>query len=151
MPTYTVVGEDTNTASTTILYVVNGATTPRRLKLTELFIGSDDVPADSAFQYQIKRITDENATPGGTAVTPGKADQDDPAAQSNGVEACTAEPTYESVHLLELPLNQRATLRWVATPNGALVCSATEDYGFGLFSAQATNAVVANCTMMYEE
>jgi len=148
---YSVYGEDTNTAATTLLYVVNGATSPRRLALFEFIIGSDHVPADSAFQYNIRRITDEDATPGGTAVTPTKLDEADPAALSNGVEGPAAEPTFEAGQILEIAMNQRTTFRWIAVPNREFKVAATEDHGFGIFVAQAVTAVVANATMLYTE
>lgn len=151
MPAYSVYGEDTNTASTSILYVVNGATSPRRLSLYEFIVGSDHVPVDNAFQYNIRRITDEAATPAGTAVTPVKLDEQDPVALSNGVAGPGAEPTYEAGQILELPLNQRATFRWIASPGKEFKVAATEDHGFGIFVAQAATAVVANATMLYEE
>lgn len=151
MPAYSVYGEDTNTAATTLLYVVNGATSPRRLSLFEFIIGSDHVAADNAFQYNLKRVTNEDATPGGTAVTPTKIDSQDPVALSNGVEGPAAEPTYEAGQLLEIGLNQRATFRWIAVPGKEFKVVATEDYGFGIFVAQAATAVVANATMLYEE
>lgn len=151
MPAYSVVGEATNTASTTILYFVNGASNARRLKLFEFNIGSDDAPADNAVQYQIRRVTDENATPGGTAVTPVPVDEDDGSALSNAVEDPTGEPTYESGALIELALNKRATYRWIASPGRECVCSATEDHGFGIYSVQASTAFNTNATLMYEE
>ena len=148
---YSVYGEDTNTAATTLLYVVNGATSPRRLALFEFIIGSDHVPADSAFQYNIRRVTNEDGSPGGTGVTPVKLDPADPAALSNGVAGPANEPTMEAGQILEIAMNQRTTFRWIASPGRELRCAAAEDNGFAIFVAQAATAVVANATMLYTE
>ncbi len=151
MPAYSVYGEDTNTATTTILYFVNGATSPRRLALYEIIIGSDHVAADNPFQYNLRRVTNEDASPGGTAVTPTLIDEQDPVALSNGVAGPANEPTYEAGQLLELSINQRTTFRWIAVPGKEFKVTASEDHGFGIFVAQAATAVVANATMLYEE
>src|SRR3990167_1284761 len=117
MSSYTVVGQDTNTAATTLLYFVNTATTPVNLSLHEIIIGSDATPADNASEFVVRYVTDENATPGGTAVTPRPLRREDRAALASSVEAPTGEPTYTStVNLLMIGLNQRATFRWIAAP-----------------------------------
>jgi len=142
MPRYAVAGAGTNTASTTLLYFVNGGTAPARIKLSDLVIGSDATPADNAAEYAIRRITAENGTPGGTAVTPEPLDFNDRAANSNAVQDPTGEPTYagtvpSGIYLM-IGLNQRATFRWVAAPNGEFICDNADNNGFGLEVQSAT-------------
>lgn len=152
MSKYTVVGQDTNTASTTPLYFTNTATTPVNLKLFEFDIGTDPAPADVASEYVIRYVTDENVTPGGTAVTPRPLAREDRAALSNAVEAPTGEPTYTgTINLFMLGLNQRATFRWVAMPGSEFVSADVDDEGFSLFSVGTGTAHNVNTTFFYEE
>ena|SRR3990167_9080634 len=151
MPAFSVYGSDTNTATTTMLYFVNGASNTHRLKLYEVIFGSAATPGDQAVEYNLRRIDDENATPGGSAVTPAVLEEGATAAFSNAVEAPSGEPTFESGQILELAVNQRATWRWIASPGSELICTAAEDTGFGIFSAAVTTAFAANFTMLYLE
>lgn len=156
MAKFSVVGQDTNTAGTTLLYFVNGASgsgvLPVNLALSEVIIGSDATPADQASEYTIRYVTDENATPGGNAVTPRPMMREGRAAMSNAVEAPTGEPTYTgTVNLLMIGLNQRATFRWIAAPGSEFISADAEDEGFSVFSVGTTSAHNVNCTMIYEE
>ena len=149
---YAVSGSMALIAADTILYFVNGATSPRRLALIDLVIGSSGTPADQAARLQLKRITNEDASPGGSALTPVPVDAGDPAALSNGVSAPTTEGTYESVlPILDFGLNQRASFRWVAAPGSEPKCAAAEDNGFGLFCLTVSTQWTSNQAMIYEE
>lgn len=151
MPRYSIIGEDTNTAATTQLYFVNSSNDPTRLKLYEVIIGSDTAPADNAATYHIRRVTNENGTPGGTAVTPFPLDFDDQAARSTAVEAPTGEPTIAAGAALEIGINQRATFRWVAAPGSELIADNAEDNGWCIFVQAVSTAASMNYTMLYEE
>lgn len=158
MALYAIKIEDTNTASpspTTIGYFVNGATAPSRMKLNYLNIGSDGTPDDQAADYRIRRITAENATPGGTVVTPEPLDFNERAANSNAVSAPSGEPTYAgtvpSGIYLAIGLNQRATWQWVPMPGREFVCDNANDNGFGLEVEAVTTAWNCIATMHYEE
>ncbi len=112
MGNFSVDGQGTNTAATTLLYFVNHATTLRRMKLFEVIIGSD-ATADNAAETVCQRITSENGTPGGSAVTPRPNDPADAAALSNAVEDPSGEPTYTAdLIMINLPGHQRATIIW---------------------------------------
>ncbi len=151
MPRYSAVGSATNTAATTILYVVSPASTFRRIHLYEVILGSQATPADQAAQYQIRRLTDEDTTPGGAGVTGVPLDIDDSVAISAAVEDPSGEPTYETGALLEIALNQRATFRWVAAPGSEFICTAAEDQGFGIEAVAVTSAYIANATLLWKE
>lgn len=157
MPAYSVVGDDAGTVGDTGLYFVNGATRAKRLALSEVILSSADSPDDQQAEYRVKRIDDENGTPGGTAVTPQTLDEDDVAADSNAVESPTGEPTYETttptgLGPLMVALNQRVTWRWVAVPGRELRCAAAEDTGFGIYLAvNAGTAFPYTAVMIYEE
>lgn len=150
MAGYAVVGQETLAAGSTILYTVNGSTA-RRLKVHHVIAGASGTPDDQAAQVDVRRVTAEATTPGGTAVTPFPLDEDDPVALSNAVEAPTSEPTYATGSGLELGLNQRATFQWIATPGKELVASATTDHGFGAICVAVTTGWAAHVTMHYTE
>jgi hypothetical protein len=131
MANYSIDGQGTNTANTTLLYFVNHATTLHRLKLFEIMIGAD-VSADNAAESVIQRITAEAGTPGGSAVTPTPNDPADVAADSNAVEDPSSEPTYTSnLILVNLPGHQRATILWAPAEGREVIAPATGDNGMG--------------------
>ena len=148
---YSAWGSFTVAANKTGLYFVNGNTQPRRLFLYDCLWGAQGTPGDQAAEFQVRRITAENMTPGGAAVTPFPVDQANPAAQSNGVEACTGEPTYASGAALEMSLNQRAPFRWVLHPGRECVASASNDAGWGIICNAVTSGWVCSLTMLYSE
>ena len=60
-------------------------------------------------------------------------DPDDPAALAVVSFNHTVEPTYTAdAQLYSLPLNQRATYRWVASPGSAFKCPATATTAFSM-------------------
>lgn len=151
MANYSIDGKGTNTASTTLLYFVNHATTLHRLKLFEVIIASS-VSADNAAESVIQRITAENGTPGGTAVTPTEDDPADPAADSNAVEDPSGEPTYTANKILvNLSGHQRATLLWSPAEGREVIAPATGDNGMGLQSIVAATAWTMVVHMRYSE
>lgn len=149
MAKYSVDGQDTNTAATTILGVDAG-TTARRGKVYDLIVGSDATPADNAAEYNLQRYTVDGTS---TAVTPQALDPADAAALAEAGEAHSVEPTYTAnAVLLNIMTNQRATFRWVAAPGGELVYPATADNGIGLQSITvAGSAVNTGATIHFEE
>jgi len=104
--------------------------TARRTKLTELTVGQDASPADNTVKYVLQRFTAPGTS---TAVTPVALDPADAAATIVAGQNHTVEPTYTAGQiLLTIPLNQRATFRWVAPPYGELVTPATASNGIGI-------------------
>lgn len=151
MSAYSVVASDTNTAATTQGYFVNGNSTPQRLGLFDALFGSSGTPGDQACEYQIRRITAEAMTPGGTAVTPFALDASSPASQANAVEGPTSEPTYATGAAFELGLNQRAPFRWVLHPGRELRVAASNDAGWGIITNAVTSAWTGHYTLVFEE
>lgn len=150
MAAYSVVGSWSNAAGDTGLYFVNGSTA-FKLALFDAIWGASGTPGDQACEYQVRRITAENMTPGGTAVTPFPLDEDAPAAQSNAVEGCTGEPTYATGAVFEIGLNQRAPFRWVLHPGREAIVSPTADHGFGMITNAVSSAWTAHLTLIYQE
>lgn len=147
MARYSVNGQSTNTASTTVL-AIDGTTTSRGA-VYDLLLGSDATPADNAAQWNLKRFS-VNGT--GTAVVPAALDVADGIARLQGTENHTTEPTYTTTALMEWGQNQRATFRWVAAPGGELIIPATSDAGIGLVSQViGGSAVNMNATIHFWE
>ena len=121
--------------------------TAHRCTVYEMWFGNIGAPADQVTVYTVGRITADGT---GSAVTPSPLDAADRASQCTCLENHTSEPTYTSGgELLELPLNHRATFRWVAAPGGELVTPATDNNGIGMkaihASATTDYRVVAMC------
>ena len=150
MAKYSIDGQDTNTAATTILGVTADATRPRRSKIYDVLIGSDATPADNAAEYNLQRVTAAGTS---TSVTPQPLDPADAATETDSGEAHSIEPTYTSnAVLLNLMSNQRATVRWVAAPGGELVIPATASNGVGLVVVTvAGSAVNTGATIHFDE
>src|SRR5262245_8644282 len=153
MPRYVIDVSDTNTDNTTLGYLSSHATVPRRCRVYDFIISSNASPADSTCRYEFQRITAENGTPGGTALTPRPLDPADAAATNKPREAVTGEPTYTAGEYLCRPaVNLRSTFRWVASPYGELLTPAVADDGVGIQAdTPSPSAFSATATMYFEE
>lgn len=149
MPRFSIDAQDTNTLSTTSI-ALDGTTTTRGF-VYDLIAGSDATPADNAAEFNLQRFATANGT--GTAITPFPLDMADAAAEIDGTENHSTEPTYTAnAVLLHWAQNQRATFRWVAAPGGELVIPATSDSGIGLIcQTVAGSAVNFNFTVHFYE
>jgi hypothetical protein len=139
------------TASTTAsLGTLLGGASPRRAKIQEIIIGSEATAADNPFLYLLQRCVVGSAA--GSAVTPSAIDPGDTVAANISVlQNLTIEPTYTSgAVMLRLPLNQRATFRWVAQPGSEIVTPATQNSGVGFQTPTAT-AVAISATVWHNE
>ena len=145
---YAIDGQDTNTATTSILGLTSATTV--RPRIFDLIMGSDATPADNAAKYVLQRYT---AAGTATSVTPQAIDPADPAALASAGKAHTVEPTYTAnAIMLHWAQNQRATFRWVAAPMSEIVLPATAANGIGIQSITvAGSAVNTNATILYEE
>jgi hypothetical protein len=121
------------TASTTGTLGSLGAvstTQARRGKVYDIMFGSEATPADAAILWAVKRYTAAGTS---TAVTPVSLDPADAAFLGQAGENHTIEPTYTAASfLLNIPVNQRATFRWIAAPGGEMVYPATTANGLGI-------------------
>lgn len=141
---YSVDGQDTNTANTTILEMRSATTI--RPRLYYFTIGSDATPADMAAEYNLQRTTTVGS--GGSAVTPQLLDPGDPAALGAAREADTAEPTYTADAIMfHVAVNQRATFQWYAQTGREIVLPAAAN-GLG-FRVVTTNGTPVNVNICY--
>jgi hypothetical protein len=113
--------------------------TGTRISVYDFTIGSQATPGDVAATYGFYRYATAAAT--GTALAENPLNPADPAATAVAVDEVSAEPTTKA-YLIEIPLNQRATFRWVASPGSEFVVPATANNGCG-FDKIATGSSFA--------
>lgn len=136
------------TASTTASLgnIIAGAS-PRRNFWQEFVLGSEATAADNPFLYTLTRCT---ATGTGSAVTPVAIDPGDTVASNAAAnQNMTIEPAVGNI-IFRLPLNQRATFRWVAQPGSELVGPATQNNGI-IISTPTATAVAISSTVLFRE
>ena len=150
MARYSASGSQTlTTSATTALGVTSNTSTVQRNWVYELTFGNVGTPADQVSIITVQRVT----APGtATSVTPTRLDLADREAQAVAGENHSSEPTYTSTEeLMEVPLNHRATFRWVAPPNGEIVCPATSGDGIGIHSLHASATTDWRAVAFWEE
>lgn len=126
------------------------AVTLVRAKLYELIFSQGGTPADNVIQWLVRRLSAVGTE--GAGVTPAPLDSDAPAAQLDGAEDHSVEPTYiAATELLDFDLNQRATFRFVAAPGGEFIIPATASAGIGMTPISSAYTGVANVSAHWEE
>lgn len=131
----------------TIGEVIAGTTT--RIRIYDIVVGSDAAPADNAGEYNMIRGTVSGT---GTSVTPRALDSADPSALATAKQGTfTGQTKTANSSLLMIALNQRATFRWVAVPDGELVVPATSDNWIGLESIANSGTPNTNFTAHWIE
>lgn len=121
-----------------------------RGRLYDVMFGSSGTPADSAFRWRLSKSTAVGTE--GAGVVPIALDSGDPAALYDGAEGHSAEPTYTAAtEVIDIALNQRATFRWVAAPDGEMIGPATANAGFGLAAFHASSVVASEATFHWQE
>lgn len=144
---YSIVHETAAGTNLTILMVVGVTTT--RAWIYDLIVGSDATPADVATQFDVIRGTVSGT---GTSITPRALDPGNPAALCSGEGGTFTSPTKTANSaMLSFGLNQRATFRWVAVPDGELVVPATADNWIGLESIASGGTPNINGTISWQE
>lgn len=141
-------GQTAAGTTVTILEVIAATTT--RGRIYDIIIGSDATPADVAGEFNIIRGT-VSGTGTGT-VTPHAFDPADPAALLTAKQGTfTGQTKTATSEILMIALNQRATFRWVAVPDGEIVVPATSDNWVGLESIASSGTPNTNCSMAWQE
>jgi hypothetical protein len=130
--------------------ITAAAASPRRAKIYDLIVGSPAAPADNNVQFDVFRCT--TAGTAGSAVTPAALDLADTLASTIVAgQAHTVVPTVSGPSMLSIPLNQRATMRWVAPPGGELIIPATASNGFMIQTPVAANLPAVGGTVHFDE
>ena len=149
--TQTLQATDDDSTDATALTIA-AQSTAHQNRIYEIWFANIGAPADLVSVYTVARITAATTTAAGTTVTPSLIDLSDRASQSKSLENCTTEPTYTSnQELLEIPLNHRATFRWVSAPGGELVTPATNNAGAGFKAIHASATTDFRMGAMWEE
>jgi hypothetical protein len=151
MAKYSASGSQTlTTSATTCLGITSNTSTVQRNWVYELVFGNIGTPADHLSVWVVQRTTAPGTA--GTAITPTKLDLADRAAQAVAGENHSSEPTYTSAQeVMEVPLNHRATYRWVAKDGSEIVCPATSGDGIGIHSLHASATTDFRAGAWWEE
>lgn len=112
------------TGEKTSLEMLGG--TGGRFKLFDLLWGASGTPADNSLVHSVIRIT---AGGTGSSVTPEPLDPADVVSLVVCDEDTTIEPTPTGIPLLEVPVNLRATYRWIAAPDSEIIVAAVANEG----------------------
>ena len=133
----------------TLLSLISAATI--RPRLYDLLIGSVATPADAATRFAGMRMTALGTE--GSGFTPTALDPADGASRADcGQGVFGGEPTITAnSELLELSMNQRATVRWVAAPGGEIVAPASANNGLVIRSLSSTVTTAHEVSMHWIE
>lgn len=151
-PRYQAKGDQTLiTTLLSALTVGANATTAQRNYIYEYLIGIALTPSDSQITHTLQRCS---ALGTSSAVTPGLVDPGDRVAQAAVGKNHTVEPTYTANAFAggeAIPINARATYRWVAPPNAGLTHAATVGAGIGWQALHATRTEDWSVNAWWEE
>ena len=149
MARYSASGSQTLTTSATTALGFAAQSTAHRNSVYEMWFGNIGAPADQVSVHTVQRITADGS---GTGVTPTAIDAADRASQCPCLENHTSEPTYTSnTEVLEIPLNHRATFRWVAAPGSEIITPATDNNGLAFKCLHASVTTDWRVGAMWEE
>lgn len=148
---YSVNGNATNTQSATLPVVTLIGTTSIRPALFEFTVGPGVTPADYTANLKLQRCTTTGTQ--GSGITPQPLDTADPAAGgTSGLAIFSVGPTLTAnAFVLSLPINQRATYRWVALPGKEIRIPATANNGVALMPIYVSTAWDMAFNFIYEE
>ena len=150
MARYSASGSQNLASSAITALTIAAQSTAHRNIIYDITIGNVGAPADLVTLHTIQRITAVGTA--GSAVTPSLLDISDRASQSAVGENHSSEPTYTSAtELMEIPLNHRATFRWVAAPGGELITPASNNSGIGAKALHASATTEWRVGVMWEE
>lgn len=145
---YNVSGPNATGAALKTAVTIIAATTVRP-RLYDLVIGNQNTPVDQSGLYAVTRFT--AAGTAGSSPTPTVIDPGDVAAVATNGISHSAEPTYAATDLLQIPLHQRATFRYVAAQGFELVSPASAANGIGVRLVSSTAAFVSNASAFWFE
>ncbi len=133
----------------TVLSIDNEASPVVRGRVFDLVIGAEGTPADVVLQWIAQRFSG-----GGTSsvVVPAPLDFDAPAANLEAGENYTTEPVLTAAEeLLDMPLNKRASFRWVASPGAEWMVPAVAADGIAIVAIHASDTDAVRATAHFEE
>jgi hypothetical protein len=134
----------------TLLALTAATATLCGASIYDIIVGTDGTPADNAMVFDVSKQTAAGTS---TAVTPVLLNNQHRAAGTVASANFTAEGTITAASsVLTMPLNQRATYRWVAaSPDYGLIIPATNLAGFAIRVKSAGYTGTADATAFHEE
>ena len=148
MRAYSVCGPNaTGSALKTAVTVIASATV--RPRIYDLVVGNQNTPVDQSGLYAVTRFT--AAGTAGSSPTPTVLDPNDVAAIATNGISHSAEPTYAATDLLQIPLHQRSTMRYVTAQGFEFLAPATAANGLGVRLVASTAAFVSNVSAFWFE
>lgn len=145
---YSFYGSDAGGAAPQTLLGLTASTTATP-SIFDIVVGSKATPADYSHLFVLQRYTIAPTNNGATTIYP--VDPKNIASTTTAVAACSAEGTYTALsYLLQIPLNQRATFRYVASPGAEFISAATAA-GIGLRRFASSTAAVCDGTVLFFE
>ncbi len=146
---YAATGSNTVTATPGDTCLGLNGISGRRGWIYEIWFTHAGTPADNVVQWQVRR---HSAVGTHSDVVPTLLTDGAPAADCIADENHTVEPTITSAtEAIDMDLNERASLRWVAVPGGELVVPATANNGYAATPISATYSGDARVTMHWTE
>jgi hypothetical protein len=145
---YSVIAADAGGAAPQSLANVIGSSAVRP-RIYEFDVGCAATPADQAGLLVLGRTTAVGTA--GSSPTPAANDPQEVAAVCTAGITHSAEPTYASPFLFQVPLNQRASWRWVAAPDSEFMGSATSSNGLALKRHTSTAGYAISGTVFFLE
>ncbi len=150
MAKFAVKMQRTASATLPVGSLVAAASNMRRAKIYDWEFGSEATPADNAFLWQIQRCTAAGTS---SAVTPQSLDAADSLASTI---VCGENHTVDATRtanafMKSIPLNQRASFRWVAAPGGEIVIPASASNGVAIMTLTAGGLVAISTTVHFDE
>ena len=121
----------------------------RRGKIYELELGTTGTPADNYLEYDVSRQTAAGTV---TAATPNPLDASDGAAGTVAGLNATVEGTVTAASsVFYVPVNQRASWRWIAAPGSELVWPATNLAGLTVRAKSAAYTGTVGAASLFTE
>ncbi len=112
------------------MLALNGVALTRG-RVYDLGFGSSATPADNVVLWRVARSSSAVAVGGAVTETPIASSDGAPASQLIAISNVTTEPGYEEV-FIDIGVNQRASWRWVAAPEGELLTPADATSAIGI-------------------
>jgi hypothetical protein len=140
MPRFGVRMQRTASATLDVGSVITAAASVRRFHVYDMMFGSEAAPADNPYLWEVNRRT--GLATGGSAPTITPLDFTDTAAATVVANQAPSSNGAGSGLILSVPLNQRATFRWVAAPGGELISSIAASNGYAIATPTSTALAV---------
>jgi len=132
--------------------ITTAAASPRRFQIFDFTLGSDASPADNAFLWEISTHTakDSSGASFGSVVTGVALDSSDTIASTVICLQSAVTNLGAGSTIFGVPLNQRASFRWVASPGSEFVAPATACNGFAIATPTASAVNIEAYTLVNE-